>query len=264
MRPYKYVKRKTSAIINNLNRRSDSNGATRSNVDPPSDNADAAPQAESVQPPTHTAPQAELAQPPPHAALQAGPVQPPTHAAPQAEPVQTPTHHEKERGSPDTTVAQGILAFRSITTMLSRLGKPEEMNVTTHSDKTLDSKVRQELRILVALACVLVRNHEVVSVAALRPQEGDSIQKIACSVAGVEQLNPPQMRNDEKPKSILWSLFTTGNHRRQKDRSNGSLGVRNQDTPFVPTMNLNVHPHNLSSLRERYITQEAYVQFNAF
>jgi len=194
-----------------------------------------------------------------------------THAAPQDKLAQRPVHDKEDDGiidssSTNTTVPQNILAFRSITTMLSSLRRSGEMNVT-HTDKTsLDSRVRQELRILVALACVLVRNHEVITVVALRPREGEHIQTIACSVNDdKERPKLPQIGNDETPKHPFWSLFATGNHRRDNDPSNGSLGVRNQHAPVIPRVDLDIYSKfDPSSFRQSYITRDAYVQFKTF
>lgn len=140
------------------------------------------------------------------------------------------------------------------------------MDVTLVDKRSLRQSVRQELRILVALATVLVRNHEVVAVAALRserPHQGEDFQTIACTRSlnadhDEGQPNPSQM---SQPKSNpFWRLFTTGNYRRDKDESKGSLGgrgrdtLRNQYTPIVPM--------NGTEIQESYITQNAYVQFN--
>jgi hypothetical protein len=159
-----------------------------------------------------------------------------------------------DSGSP--TEVPDILAFCSITTLLSNLQKAGEVYSTPSA--SLDSNDQQQVGILAALACILVRKHEFVTVVALNPQGGQGIQPIACSLQDV-QPKPSQMQNDTKPKrKARWSLATTGNYRRDKDLSNGSLGVRKQDTPIVPK---DTAHHPLKSFRESYITCDAYVQF---
>jgi hypothetical protein len=169
-----------------------------------------------------------------------------------------------DSGSPnDSEVPESILAFRSITTLLSNLQKAGKIYSTpSHS---LDRNDRQQLRILAALACILVRKHEVVTVVAIQPQGGQQggqqggpgIQPIACSLQNEVQPKPPQMQKDTKPKP-RWSLATTGNYRRDNHQLNGSLGVRKQGTPIVPK---DTTHHPSTSFRESYITCDAYVQF---
>lgn len=143
------------------------------------------------------------------------------------------------------------------------------MNITP-SNHSPDPNVRQELRILVALATVLVRNHEVVSVVALhseRPQQGDNLQPIACTHStsaddNKEQPIPSQMGGVESTLKLIWKLCATANYRRDADKSNGSLGgggrntLKNQDTPMVSM--------DEAELRESYVTPNAYVQFNNY
>ncbi|KAF8630587.1 hypothetical protein AX17_005399 [Amanita inopinata Kibby_2008] len=159
--------------------------------------------------------------------------------------------YSEDSGSPTTTLPQSILAFRSITTLLSSLRKAGQMNLT-HIDKaSLDREVRQELRILVALATVLVRKHEVVTVVALhsdQPQQGERLQTIACTSSfnddDDEQLKPSHM----------------GNYRKDNDKSNGSLRARHRDTPpTVPRENLDVGEVDHSSLQQ-YVTWNAHTQ----
>jgi hypothetical protein len=152
--------------------------------------------------------------------------------------------------------------------MLSSLRKAGEMNMTLVDNRSLRPSVRQELRILVALATVLVRNHEVVAVAALRserPHQREDLQTIVCTRSltadhDEDQPNPPQM---SRPKlNPFWRLFTTGNYRRDKDESKGSLGGRGRDTlrsQYTPIV-----PMNGTELQKSYITPNAYVQFNNY
>lgn len=117
---------------------------------------------------------------------------------------------------------QNILAFQTITTLLSGLRKAQEMTLTCVDEDHhhRPRKVRQELRILNALATVLVRKHEVVAVVALhneRPQQGEHeehIQAIACSLYDEEQPKPSQMCSTSSSNltSNFWKGWTTGNY----------------------------------------------------
>jgi len=151
---------------------------------------------------------------------------------------------------------QSILAFRSITTLLSVLQKPGCINLTpSHS---LPQDVRQELKILAALACILVRKNEVVSVVALEPHGQHDSRNLVCSVDNEER--PEQMGDDTTTKNTFWSILSTRNFRRESDKSNGSLGVRSQDTPIVPLVDSDKVDHSSESLQNSYITWNAYVQ----
>ena len=72
-------------------------------------------------------------------------------------------------------VPDAILAFRTITTMLSLIPSPIK---TTSGQKEFTREQRTELRVLDALAGVIVREHEVAAVMA-KPYNGFNIQVIA-------------------------------------------------------------------------------------
>jgi len=112
--------------------------------------------------------------------------------------------------------------------------------------------VRQEVKILSALATVLVRNREIVAVVALRnehPQQGgqeERIQAIACTRNDMDEPNPSPV-SSTSPSSLtssLWKIFTTRNYRRDWDNSNGSLGP---GKPIVSIQNLDGSLKNFNS-----------------
>jgi hypothetical protein len=131
------------------------------------------------------------------------------------------------------------------------------MKLTLADNSNLPPEARQELRILVALATILVRNHEVVSVVALQDELKSCFKQIACA-RSVSAEQPELSRMDDvKPKTGFWPLFTTGNLRRDNDNTNGSLGLGTRDTPK------GLDP-GLKEDLQLYVTHNAYVQVKVF
>ena len=142
-----------------------------------------------------------------------------------------------------TTVPKNILAFHTITTLLSSLQEAahEMMNITSNHANLVNPKVKQESRILAVLATLLVRKYKVIAVVALHsePQQRGYLNTIA-SV----HVNDGK----EQPKTSLgrmgsigsweWDLLVTQNFRRDNDQLNGSLGAWSQDMPIVPVEGL--------------------------
>jgi len=95
----------------------------------------------------------------------------------------------------------GVLAFRTITTMLALIQSPTE---TTQIEPVHLSKLqRKELRVLDALAALLVREYEVVAIMA-EPYDGKSIQVIS-----IVNLNNTKsaVTNPPTPWTIRWLTF---------------------------------------------------------
>jgi hypothetical protein len=143
---------------------------------------------------------------------------------------------------PSIVLPPGILAFRTITYLLSCLQRPGAMKL---SDKaSLDDEVRRELRLLDALATLLVRRHEIVAVVRVRsaqPEQNDDD-------------NTPQIGNTQS-MSGFWELRTTANYRRDKnDSSSGCLGLgeKKQDALVI------------SNDLRNHVKLNAYVQFKNF
>lgn len=90
----------------------------------------------------------------------------------------------------------GILAFRTITTMLSLIQCPTE---TTKIEPLHISKDdRKELMVLDALAALLIRNYEKVAIMA-EPFDGKSIRVIS-----IVSLNNPESAVTKPSRSIRW------------------------------------------------------------
>ncbi len=137
------------------------------------------------------------------------------------------------------------------------------MKLTLADNSSLPQEVRQELRILVALATILVRKHEVVSVVALQDEPKSLFKQIACTQsvsAGSEEQPGLSRMDDVKDKLGFGPLFTIGNFRRDNDETNGSLGGGSRDTPIPPAKS----PKDKDSLRKLYVTHNAYVQVKIF
>lgn len=178
------------------------------------------------------------------------------------------TSKKLDSNSANATLPESILAFRSITTLLAALQglRGGEITTTPSDNSLLSREVRQELKILAALATVLVRKWEVVAIVSLndeRAQQGNPIKAIACthsdSADDKKQPEPSQMVSVKPPS---WSLFTTGNYRRNDHKTNGSLGVGTQRAPISLAKDLDVGSG--VDLRELYIKRDAYVQFKSF
>ena len=122
------------------------------------------------------------------------------------------------------------------------------MKLTVADNSDLPPEVRLELRILIALATILVRNHEAVSVVALPDDLKSCFKQIVCtrSVSADNKEQPVGLSrmDDVKPKTD----FTIGNIQRDNDKADCSLGVGTQDTPISPAEGLGPGPaHSLIS-----------------
>ncbi|KAF8345214.1 hypothetical protein F5887DRAFT_1196494 [Amanita rubescens] len=173
----------------------------------------------------------------------------------------TPSHSSDSLAN--TTPPTSILAFRSITTMLPSLRGTGRMKLTLTNKSDLSPKVRQELRILVALATILVRNHEVVSVVVLQDEPESPLKQIACtrSVSADNREQPGFSRMDDvKPKTGFWPILTVGNFRRDDDKTNGSLGAGTRDTPISPAEELDPDPKDQDLLRKLYVTHDTHMR----
>lgn len=158
--------------------------------------------------------------------------------------------------------SEAHLAFRTITTLLASLPKDGEMKIDSSGPKQ-DRETRRELKLLVALSTVLVRNNEVVTVVSLRSGALDPTQHnldLACTRI------PEASANESKNR---WPLFTTANHRRDLHPSNGSLGAASpgtaaaakitQITQWTKERRLRLDP----ALRDAHVRWDACVQFEA-
>ena len=107
---------------------------------------------------------------------------------------------KSSKGSDKSDLDSGILAFRTITTMLALIQCPTE---TTKIEPVHISKSkRKELRVLDAIAALLIREHEKVAVMGI-PYDGKSIQVIS-----TVNLNNPRSAVTQ-PGSSMTSSRTT-------------------------------------------------------
>lgn len=92
----------------------------------------------------------------------------------------------------------GVLAFRTITTMLALIQSPTE---TTQIEPVHLSKLqRKKLRVLDALAALLVREYEVVAIME-EPYDGKSIQVIS-----IVNLNNAKSAVSNHPQPTPWTI----------------------------------------------------------
>ena len=157
---------------------------------------------------------------------------------------------QDESGSTATALCpKNIQAFRTITTLLSCIPKASSglpLNLTKTSNPRPDV-VRQELKILLVLATLLIRNHEIVTIAAL-PEEGD-LQPVACSL-----FDPAKTRLcTTHPAGINeWQLWTTRNSR----RTDKSYSYPDSYRLFALPFNQDV---SKETLQKTYVTSDVYI-----
>ena len=90
--------------------------------------------------------------------------------------------NDSESDDSNIDVPNAILAFRTITTILSHIQTSTSTHATVTASNTTKGKLpkeqRNELRVLDALSAVMVRNHEVVAVMA-KPYNGYNVEVVA-------------------------------------------------------------------------------------
>ena len=111
-------------------------------------------------------------------------------------------------------IREAILAFRTITTMLSMIQSPTE--VTKTGQKDTSNAQRSQLRVLDALAAVIIREHGVAAVMA-KSYDGDSIQ-VLTSVNNLEPALTISQQQQHSEGHTGWNLnlvrwFVTPNPR---------------------------------------------------
>lgn len=164
-----------------------------------------------------------------------------------------------EPGS-NTPLKENILAFRTIITLLSTIQEAGAINLTTNIESF--GEERATLRVLAALATVLVRKHEVVTVATLpngQSQVGKSLKVTACAQldrtddSENKQPNTSQT-GDIQPKPSLWALFTTKNFRRDDNVQSPSDVLAKDD----------LEGGDPASLLASCMQRNTYVRFETF
>jgi hypothetical protein len=108
--------------------------------------------------------------------------------------------HEPED---DHDGAEAILAFRTITTMLSLI-QSSHTKITGGKDPPLTREQRNELRVLDALASVTVRRYEITAVVGKKYDgSGDNIQVLCCvnNLESALQVDIPQISGNRSGQS---------------------------------------------------------------
>jgi len=112
---------------------------------------------------------------------------------------------------PSEHIPRNILAFRTITKLLSQIQQEKAFQVSRLEAKLPQPHQRLELRLSNAFSTVAVIEHEVVAVVTKRAEE--SLQVIACTQTSINQglLTTPL---PPRPLSQVWHLlFTQNDHR---------------------------------------------------
>jgi hypothetical protein len=132
-----------------------------------------------------------------------------------------------------TSKRNGILAFRTITTMLALIQSPTE---TTQIESVHLSKLqRKELRVLDALAALLVREYEIVVIMA-EPYDGKSIQVIS-----IVNLNNSKFAVTNAPHPTPWMRWWASVNSRNDppifpETEEDSMRVVDPDTKVKPDL----------------------------
>lgn len=141
----------------------------------------------------------------------------------------TPSKHTSHAASsndnsPDTAppndshIPENILAFRTITTILSKIQQTTSFKYTTV--KPSSKEERQELRVLNALATIMVMNHEVVAVVTNQSDVPGKLEVVICrnlikdreKLTGIINPQPELQRFGE-----FWQIFANKNPRKSED-----------------------------------------------
>jgi hypothetical protein len=131
--------------------------------------------------------------------------------------------------SSDPTKTKDLLAFRTITTMLSFIQSPSRRLPPDTGTISTDRNDRRELKVLDALSTVLIREHEITAVVALPYNNGSNLQVFASVVHPSNSANS----NDRG----LWGLFcnftATLNSRASKIFSNTDSLLNETSLPLI-------------------------------
>jgi hypothetical protein len=131
----------------------------------------------------------------------------------------------KPNNEPDSHTSESTEAFRTTSSLLSILsaqgfGLPAQTRNKSSSFRGGSPRERQEVRILAALATVLVRKHEVVAVVPLNRESSQG--RLLQVIAYAHSCNNNDVLQQHEP-SQPWEIWATGNRRRDDGPENGSL-----------------------------------------
>jgi hypothetical protein len=144
----------------------------------------------------------------------------------------TPTPaDEQNTPSDDITpiIPDSILAFRTITTMLSYIYRAKTFSDTARSP---NRERCQELKILNALATIMVREHEVVAVVAKPPDGSGITQVIACT----HLTSYGETLTSTKSEGTWWNFLATPNARQLGPSTLAGDSLHPSDDIRDPTM----------------------------
>lgn len=113
-------------------------------------------------------------------------------------------------GESDCSKSNAILAFRTITTMLSLISSPTKVTIT--GQKNISDAERHELRVLDALSSVVVRKYEIAAVVAKR-YDGANIEILASVNLENPHINPQQHQHTERSWNPLRLFMVSPNPR---------------------------------------------------
>ena len=152
-----------------------------------------------------------------------------------------------------------ILAFRTITTMLSLIQSPTEVTKSgITGQKDISDSHRRDLRVLDAISALAIRKHEIAAVMAKR-HNGANIQVLVSANNSEPALTIPQQYPDSKNDSDLsflrWFMITPNPRYPKKNSKNETDSLTARYT--YPTL---VDPNTQISEELSMATQENLLQ----
>ncbi len=112
---------------------------------------------------------------------------------------------------PPEDIPRNILAFRTITKLLSQIQQEQAFQVSRSEARLSEPHERLELRLSNAFATIAVVEHEIVAVVTKRTRE--SLKVIACPQTPIND-GPPITPLPSAFLSQIWHLLVTQNYRR--------------------------------------------------
>jgi hypothetical protein len=124
-----------------------------------------------------------------------------------------PLKRKGSGSSESEPIPEGILAFRTITTMLAVI---QEGTTFSDSKTSPSAEQRQELNILNSLSTVIVRDAEVVAVI-VKDGSAERLEVIACThLTGPEGKLTSSQPNTTTISEYFWKFLVTANPRQDK------------------------------------------------
>lgn len=154
-----------------------------------------------------------------------------------------PNSSSSDTQSSSAPLPRNILAFRTITSMLSWIQQAqifEDPNL-----KSADPANRKELKIVNALATIMVVDNEVVAVVAKHDVGAEALQAIVCAHLADDKKN---LTHSQSPGIMgqLWQFLITQNPR----RDDPSPSCSNRPLIVDPEIPAGLEPNNMEGLKE--------------